>query len=84
MLAFRQLRSDVRKSELIALAASALALALMWHSGQIGGFTAEEGVFLDDGFTVVVLTNDQDYNTDPITIKLIDAVCGSPQLAGDC
>jgi hypothetical protein len=35
---------------------------VVWHDGQIGGFTAEEAFFLDTGFTVVVLTNDQDAN----------------------
>jgi D-alanyl-D-alanine carboxypeptidase len=57
---------------------------IMWHTGQIGGFTAENAVFLDNGFTVIVLTNDQDYDTDQFVLKLLNAVCGSPQLSGNC
>lgn len=57
---------------------------LMWHSGQIGGFYTENVVFLDDGFTLVVLTNDQDYDTDPFVFKILNAVCNSPQLASTC
>jgi D-alanyl-D-alanine carboxypeptidase len=57
---------------------------LMWHNGQIGGFTAETAVFLDNGFTVIVLTNDQDYDTDQFVLKVVNAVCGSSQLGGNC
>jgi len=57
---------------------------LMWHSGQIGGFTAENAVFLDNGFTVIVLTNDQDYDTDQFVLKILNAVCGSAELGGTC
>jgi hypothetical protein len=55
-----------------------------WHTGQIGGFYAENVVFLDDGFTVVVLTNDQDIDTDPFVLKIMNAVCNSVQLSGTC
>jgi D-alanyl-D-alanine carboxypeptidase len=57
---------------------------LMWHNGQIGGFTAENAVFLDNGFTVIVLTNDQDYDTDQFVLKILNVVCGSSQLASNC
>jgi D-alanyl-D-alanine carboxypeptidase len=57
---------------------------LMWHTGQIGGFTAENAVFLDNGFTVIVLTNDQDYDTDQFVLKILNTVCGSSQLGGTC
>lgn len=57
---------------------------VIWHNGQIGGFTAENAVFLDNGFAVVVLTNDQDANTDSIVLKIMDAVCNSSQLGGNC
>lgn len=57
---------------------------LVWHNGQIGGFTAENAVFLDDGFTVIVLTNDQEYNTDQFILKVMNAVCDSSQLASNC
>ena len=54
------------------------------HAGQIGGFYTENVVFLDNGFTLVVLTNDQDYDTDPFVFKILNAVCGSSQLDGNC
>jgi D-alanyl-D-alanine carboxypeptidase len=57
---------------------------IMWHAGQIGGFYTENVVFLDDGFTLVVLTNDQDYDTDPFVFKILNAVCGSSQLDSNC
>lgn len=57
---------------------------IIWHDGQIGGFYAENVVFLDDGFTLVVLTNDQDINTDPFVLKLLNAVCESSTLSGNC
>lgn len=57
---------------------------IMWHSGQIGGFYTENVVFLDSGFTVVVLTNDQDVDTDPLTLAIMNAVCGSAQLSANC
>lgn len=57
---------------------------LIWHSGQIGGFTAENVVFLDNGFTLVVLTNDQDFDTDPLVYKILNAVCLSASLSGNC
>ena len=57
---------------------------IMWHSGQIGGFYTENVVFLDSGFTVVVLTNDQDVDTDPLTLAIMNAVCGSAQVSTNC
>ena len=57
---------------------------IMWHSGQIGGFYTENVVFLDSGFMVVVLTNDQDVDTDPLVFAIMKAVCGSPQLSVNC
>ena len=57
---------------------------VIWHNGQIGGFTAENAVFLDSGFAVVVLTNDQDADTDAVVLQIMGAVCNSSQLAGNC
>jgi D-alanyl-D-alanine carboxypeptidase len=57
---------------------------IIWHDGQIGGFTTETAVFLDSGFTVVVLTNDQDANPDAVVLKIMNTVCNSSQLAGSC
>ena len=57
---------------------------IMWHNGQIGGFTAETAVFLDSGFSIAVLTNDQDADTDAVVLSIMNAVCNSVQLAGNC
>ncbi len=57
---------------------------VMWHSGQIGGFYTENSVLLDSGFAVVLLTNDQDVDTDPVVLKIMNAVCNSSQLSGNC
>jgi D-alanyl-D-alanine carboxypeptidase len=57
---------------------------VIWHNGQIGGFTAETAVFLDSGFTVVVLTNDQDADPDAVVLKIMNTVCNSPLLGGNC
>ena len=57
---------------------------IIWHNGQIGGFTAETAVFLDSGFSIVVLTNDQDANPDALVLKIMNSVCGSSQLSGNC
>ena len=57
---------------------------IIWHNGQIGGFTAETAVILDSGFTVVVLTNDQDANPDAVVLKIMSTVCNSAQLSSSC
>ncbi len=57
---------------------------IIWHNGQIGGFTAETAVFLDSGFSVVVLTNDQDGDPDSVVLKILNAVCNASQLSGNC
>jgi D-alanyl-D-alanine carboxypeptidase len=57
---------------------------IIWHNGQIGGFTAETAVFLDSGFAVVVLTNDQDADPDAVVLNIMSAVCNSPELSGNC
>lgn len=57
---------------------------IIWHDGQIGGYTTETAVFLDSGFTVVVLTNDQDANPDALVLSIMNGVCNSAQLSGNC
>jgi CubicO group peptidase (beta-lactamase class C family) len=54
------------------------------HGGAINGFTAENVVFLDNGFTVVVLTNDDYGNPGALASNIINAVCNSTQLSGNC
>jgi hypothetical protein len=53
-------------------------------TAKLEGYTAETAVFLDSGFAVVVLTNDQDANPDSIVLGIMNAVCNSSQLAGNC
>src|ERR1700732_3544524 len=57
---------------------------IAWHNGQIGGFTAETAVFLDSGFAVVVVTNDQDADPDAVVLNIMSAGCNSPQISGNC
>lgn len=57
---------------------------IIWHNGQIGGFTAETAVFLGSGFAIAVLTNDQDGNPDAVVLKIMAAVCNSSQLSSNC
>jgi len=41
-------------------------------------------VFLDSGFAVVVLTNNQDANPDSVVLGIMNAVCNSSHFAGNC
>jgi CubicO group peptidase (beta-lactamase class C family) len=54
------------------------------HGGAINGFTADNVVFLDNGFTVVVLTNDDYGNPGALVNNILNAVCNSNQLSGNC
>ena len=54
------------------------------HGGAINGFSADNLVFLDNGFTVVVLTNDAWGNPGTIAVNILNAVCNSTQLSGNC
>jgi len=57
---------------------------VIWHDGQIGGFTTEIAVLLDSGFSIVVLTNDQEANPDSVVLDIMNSVCSSSQLSGNC
>jgi D-alanyl-D-alanine carboxypeptidase len=54
------------------------------HGGAINGFTAGNIVFLDNCFTVVVLTNDDNGSPGAIVSSILNAVCNSTQLSGNC
>jgi CubicO group peptidase (beta-lactamase class C family) len=56
----------------------------IWHGGGINGFTAENNVFLDSGFSVVVLTNSDAANPDTIATEIMGAVCTSTQYSSNC
>ena len=53
-------------------------------TARLAGVWAETAVFLDSGFAVVVLTNDQDADPDAVVLKIMGAVCNSSQLARNC
>ena len=57
---------------------------MIWHNGQIGGFTAETAVLLDSGFAIVVLTNYQNGDPDAVVLKIMNAVCNSSDLSASC
>ncbi|HLZ33978.1 MAG TPA: serine hydrolase domain-containing protein [Nitrospira sp.] len=57
---------------------------VIWHNGAIWGFTAETEVFLDSGFSVVVLTNSFGANPDIVVNQVINSVCNSEQLSSNC
>ena len=54
--------------------------SVMWHNGGIAGFTTEEIVFLDSGFTLVVLTNYDGADPHTLVVAILNAVCSSAQL----
>ena len=56
----------------------------IWHDGEIPGFNSANAVFLDDGFTVVVLTNSDPFDAIGLVDKIIVAVCTNSQLASNC
>lgn len=57
---------------------------IIQHDGAINGFTAFNIVFLDDGFSLVVLVNKDSVNPDALGANILNAVCGSIQLSGNC
>ena len=58
--------------------------ATIWHSGGINGFTADNNVFLDSGFAVVVFTNSDAANPDAIATTIMGSVCTSTQFSSNC
>lgn len=58
-----------------------------WHNGQTAAYAAFNGVFLDDGFSVLVLTNTPTAETTPLLNleeQLMQAICTSSATAGNC
>lgn len=58
--------------------------SIISHGGAINGFTAFNLVFLDDGFTVVVLVNKDSADPGALATNILNAVCSSAQLSGNC
>jgi D-alanyl-D-alanine carboxypeptidase len=64
-----------------------LGRPFVWHNGETYSYTAFNGMFLDDGFSVSVLTNTTVNENIPLWNlgqQLINAVCTSPATAGSC
>ncbi len=60
---------------------------LAWHNGETYAYTSINGIFLDDGFSVVVLTNMPITEDTPLLnleIQLMQSICTSSANAGDC
>jgi D-alanyl-D-alanine carboxypeptidase len=57
---------------------------VMGHRGGGGGFSSEEVAFLDSGFTLVVLTNDDDVDANSLVLNISNAVCSSATLSSAC
>ena len=66
---------------------SAAGHPFVWHNGEINSYAAFNGVFLDDGFSVSVLTNMRvNENTPLLNLgeQLINGICASTATAGNC
>jgi D-alanyl-D-alanine carboxypeptidase len=59
----------------------------VWHNGETLAYTSVNGMFLDDGFSVIVLTNmtvNEDTPLLNLEEQLMQAVCTSSATAGNC
>jgi CubicO group peptidase (beta-lactamase class C family) len=66
---------------------SAVGHPFVWHNGETYSYTAFNGVFLDDGFSVIMLTNMPVKEFTPLLNlgnQLINAICTSSGTAGNC
>jgi hypothetical protein len=67
--------------------ASEVGHPLVWHNGQTYSYAAFNGMFLDDGFVVIMLTNMRVNEDTPLLNlgnQLINAICTSSATAGNC
>lgn len=58
-----------------------------WHNGETYSYTSVNGMFLDDGFSVIVLTNMPVREDTPLLNleeQLMQGICTSSATAGDC
>ncbi len=59
----------------------------VWHNGETAAYTSFNGVFLDDGFSVIVLTNMPVKEDTPLLNleqQLMQSICTSSATAGNC
>jgi len=60
---------------------------LVWHNGKTLAYTAINGMFLDDGFSVIVLTNMPVQEVTPLLNleeQLMQGICTPAATAGNC
>jgi len=58
----------------------------IWHDGMTFGYSALNGLFLDDGFSITILTNLAlpGEAMESFAVELIHAICSTPATAGNC
>jgi D-alanyl-D-alanine carboxypeptidase len=59
----------------------------VWHNGETSSYTSFNGMFLDDGFSVIILTNGPVNEDTPLLNlgeQIINAICSSSAAAGNC
>jgi len=54
------------------------------QDGEIAGFTREEIVFLDSGFSLVVFINYDGANPHTLVVAILNAVCSAQLLSSSC
>ena len=60
---------------------------MVWHNGRTAAYTAFNGMFLDDGFSVIVLTNTPVQEVTPLLQleqQLMQSICSTSATAGNC
>jgi hypothetical protein len=58
----------------------------IWHDGMTFGYSALNGLFLDDGFSITILTNLAlpGEAMESFAAEVIHAICSTPATAGNC
>jgi CubicO group peptidase (beta-lactamase class C family) len=60
----------------------------VWHNGETHAYTSFNGMFLDDGFSLALLTNGHVVNEDTpflnLAEQIIQGICTSSATAGNC
>jgi CubicO group peptidase (beta-lactamase class C family) len=63
---------------------------LIWHNGGTFAYTAFNGMFLDDGFSISILTNVDHANAEqgtpmlPFAVSIVEAICSNSATASNC
>ena len=70
-----------------SLRTNQLGRPFVLHDGATGSYSAFNGMFLDDGFSIAILTNialPNGGSFESTAATFINAVCGASALAGTC